>query len=164
MPVTLYAAGPPGQERPALEALREVLAEAGGTSGAFRVTLSWQAVAPDAPRVAVLAAARRAVEDPRAAAYVDATGGPASAEVVQLLNLAGVAVAPVASPALRARLCRSRDPFPSGRRTAAVPEGATPAARAAAAAEALLEVLRPMPPAFDRRAMTDALVRRLSRC
>lgn len=162
--MTIYAAGPAGSERPALDALRRVIADNGGLSGVYRVTLSWQAVDPDGPRAPVLAAARRAVEDPRAVAYVDAAGGPASVPVVQLLNEAGVAVAHVASPTLGRQLCESRDPYPGGDRTAGVPAGQTAADRARSAGEAIFEVLRTQPLQFDRAAITAGLVPRLARC
>lgn len=124
----------------------------------------WQAVERDAPRDRVLAAARRAVKDPRAAAFIDATGGASSVDVVQLLNLAGVPVVNVADPSLQARLCASRDPFPTGERTAVAPQDGTPATRSGAVAETLLDALRPMPVEFDRARINRALQARFGRC
>lgn len=162
--MTVYAIGPAGEQRPALDALRRAITARGGLSGDYRATLVWQAVERDAPSERVLSAARRAVKDPRAAAFIDATGGPSSLRVIQLLNLAGVPVVNVADPSLRRALCASRDPFPTGERTAVAPQDGTPGTRAEAAAETLLDALRPMPVEFDRGRVNRALQARFGRC
>jgi hypothetical protein len=161
--VTLYASGPPDAQRPAIAAVQRVIARRGGTSGKYRVTLSWQGVPDDAPIEARLAAARRAVDDARAVAFVDAGDGDASVPVVQLLNSASVPAANVADPGLARELC-GRDAFPSGTRTAVAPQGATAAERAAAVTEAVFDALGPMPVEFTREPVTRALVSRFGAC